>query len=220
MKKLLFYKTVFICLTTFAVALFAANAVEEKLDFVLKNMRSAESEISDLEIDYREEILYLADSSRQTIEGNLKFLKPGKFFISQKTPQEQKIYINSNAVTVYTPSNKQALIDNWSNQTNSEFTPASAVNFAHSWRDMSKTHSLTFIKEDKGVYILALSPNNKIWTMSIYISKENFRPSRMIVKSNSYTIDISLFNYKINQNTNKKIFDFSPPKGVEVIKLN
>lgn len=195
---------------------------EDKLSLVLSNMKVAESGVNTLEVDYKEEISYAGTEQKQIIEGQLKFLKAKRFFILQKTPQEQRIYINSNLVTVYTPSNKQAIVNKWGSLINSDFTPIRAINFATNWDTMSKTHKLIFKGEDKNNYWLDLSPiQNASWRMSIHISKEDNRPNKMLLKNENYTISIFLSNYNINRDDiDKTIFEFIPPKGIEIIKLN
>ncbi|MDR3048318.1 MAG: outer membrane lipoprotein carrier protein LolA [Elusimicrobiota bacterium] len=216
MKKTLILLVVFVFSLVSQVSSQSVSALSD----ILNSMRNNEKQTNSLEVDYKEEILYTSASQKQEINGNLKFLNPKRFFIVQKTPQEQRIYINNNKITVYTPSNAQAIINNWKDVLNSDFTPVSMVNFASNWQTSQKSNSLRYISEDSQNYVLELSPNKEDWAMTLYISKSIFRPIKAILKNSGYIMTIVFSNYKINQITSNNIFNFKAPSGVEIINLD
>ncbi|MDR0822869.1 MAG: outer-membrane lipoprotein carrier protein LolA [Endomicrobium sp.] len=217
MKKTLILLAVFVFCFSSQIS---SQSDSSQLSDILNSMRESEKSTNSLEVDYKEEILYTSALQKQEINGNLKFLKPKRFFIFQKTPQEQRIYINNNKVTVYTPSNAQAIINNWKDVLNSDFTPISMVDFASNWQTSQKSNSLRYVSEDSQNYVLELSPNKKDWTMALYISKSIFRPVKVILKNSGYTMTVVFSNYKTNQIASNSIFNFKPPSGVEIINLD
>jgi outer membrane lipoprotein-sorting protein len=218
MKKALILLTYFVFVLCVCVS--AQEVKEDNLASILKSMSESESKAQSLEVDYKEEILYTAASQKQQIIGNLKFIKPKSFFIVQKTPQEQRIYISNNKVIVWTPSNSQAIINSWKAVINTEWTPITMIDFASNWQTMQKSNSLRYISENADNYILELIPISEEWIMTIHISKDTLRPSKTLLKGEGYNINIDFSNYKINQISNRSIFNFKPPSGVEIINLD
>ncbi|MDR1941463.1 MAG: outer-membrane lipoprotein carrier protein LolA [Endomicrobium sp.] len=208
-----------LALAFFAPSVFAQSN-EEKLKDVLAKMEEADKAVKTFETDYSQEIFYTATGEKQLINGNLKYKKPDGIFITQKAPQEQKIYISGGKITVYTPENDQAVIDDWKNMINGDFAPASLISFGSGWKDIQKNNAIDYAAEDEDNYILEIYPNSKKeWTMQIYVSKKTFYPVKAIVLSGGISVNVSLANVKTNQNFKKDIFKFKAPEGVEVIKL-
>lgn len=219
MKKLVLF-LVAVLLSFGSVSIFAQTN-EEKLNDVLSKMEAADKKINTLEVDYSQEVFYSATNEMQKVEGNLKYKKPNDIFIVQKTPQEQRIYIDGKKITIYTPENAQAVTDNWKNIVNGDFAPASMVSFGSNWKNIKKDNVINYIGEDTENYILQIYPSQKKeWTMEMYVSKTTFYPRKAVVNAAGLSVNVDMSNYKINQSFKKDIFKFSAPEGVEVIKLN
>ena len=218
MKKIIFI------LAVLAAAGFCQNSFcqdnSQKLKEILAKMEEADKNIKTFETDYTQEIFYSATSETQNITGNLKYKKPDSIYIEQKAPQEQRIYIENKKVTVYTPENGQAIVDDWKNLINGDFAPASIISFGGNWKDFSKDNVINYIGEDNNGYIIEIYPSaKKDWTMQMSVSKSTYYPYKAIVTSAGLAVKVNLSNVKTNQNFKKDIFKFAPPKGVEVIKL-
>lgn len=220
MKKSI-YAILALIITVFSLNAFAqSGSGDEKINDILSKMEIADKKINNLEVNYTNEIFYLATNETQKIEGNLKYKKPDDIFIVQRSPQEQNIYINGNKITTYIPENSQAIIDNWKNVLNADLPIASIVNFSSQWKDIKKENIINFISEDADIYIIEISPlNSKDWTMQMHISKSNMYPKKAIVNGEGFTININLTNYKINQKFQKDLFKFTAPEGTEIIKI-
>ena len=150
MKKLFLIATalVFSCAVNVS-----AQFNNDKINDILMKMEAADKKINSLEADYTQEVFYSATDETQNVIGNIKYRKPENIFIIQKTPQEQHIYIDGKKITVYTPENEQAVIDNWKNVINGDFAPASLINFGSSWRELKKENTINYIGEDTENYI-------------------------------------------------------------------
>ncbi|MCL2335122.1 MAG: outer membrane lipoprotein carrier protein LolA [Endomicrobia bacterium] len=199
----------------------AQKSGEARLNDILSKMEAADKKIKTLEVGYTQEIFYSATNEKQNISGNLKYKKPSSVFIVQKTPQEQRIYIDGKKITIYTPENSQAVMDNWKNVINGDMAPASLVSFGSNWKTLKKDNVINYAGEDEKNYILELYPAaKKEWSMKMYVSKESLYPQKAVVTASGLTVNVTLSNYKINQEFKKDIFKFEAPAGVEVIKLN
>ena len=194
---------------------------DKKIDYVLKNMEEADKKINTLEVEYVQEIFYNTTNEKQKITGNLKYKKPSNIFIVQKTPQEQRIYIDGKKITIYTPENSQAVVDTWKNVVSGDFAPASVISFGSNRTNISKDHDVTLIGEDNDCYTIAVSPKSKKdWNMKIFVSKKTFYPQKAVVSSDGLLINVDLTQYKTDVDFKKDQFKFNAPEGVETIKLN
>ncbi|MDR2192059.1 MAG: outer membrane lipoprotein carrier protein LolA [Endomicrobium sp.] len=222
MKKIIFVCSVLSALLF--VSGFSQNVFcqdnSQKLKDVLSKMEEADKNVKTFETDFSQEIFYSATSETQNIIGNLKYKKPDSIYIEQKTPQEQKIYIDGKKITVYTPENAQAIVDDWKNLLNGDFAPASIISFGGNWKDLSKNNVINYVGEDGESYIVEIYPSaKKDWTMQMSVSKISHYPYKAIITSAGLIIKVNLSNVKTNQNLKKDVFKFTPPDGVEVIKL-
>ncbi|MCL2390543.1 MAG: outer membrane lipoprotein carrier protein LolA [Endomicrobia bacterium] len=219
MKKIIFAALFVSCL---CVPVFAqTNGDGKTIDYVLKNMEEADKKINTLEVDYVQEIFYNTTNEKQKITGNLKYKKPSNIFIAQRTPQEQKIYIDGKKITIYTPENSQAVVDTWKNVVSGDFAPASIISFGSNRANISKDHDIILIGEDDDHYIVGISPKSKKdWDMKLFVSKKTFYPQKASVSTDGLLINVDLTQYKTNVDLKKDLFKFNAPEGVEIIKLN
>ncbi|AKL97956.1 LolA family protein [Endomicrobium proavitum] len=198
---------------------FAQDA--DKTQGVISKMQENDAQVNTLEADFIQELLFTSTNEKQKISGNVKYLKPDNAVIVQKTPQEQRIYINGRKIIIYTPENFQALEDNYENVINANFSPAAIVNFGANYKNISKNNIVKYLSEDESSYVLEVYPKtNKDWSMKLFVSKENLRPSKAVVLSEGAQVTVEIKNYKINPELNKNLFKFKAPASVEVIKLN
>ncbi|MDR1695864.1 MAG: outer membrane lipoprotein carrier protein LolA [Endomicrobium sp.] len=209
----------------FAVCVCAASAFAQdggkNLEDILKGMEESDKKINTLEVDYTQQVFYKTTNEKQTITGNLKYKKPSNIFIVQKTPQEQRIYIDGKKITVYTPENSQAVTDSWKNAVNGDFAPAAMVSFGSNRANISKDNDIILEGEEGGNYVLGVSPKaKKEWHMKIYVSKETLYPQKAVISADGLEINVDLTQYKTNLDFKKDLFKFKAPEGVEIIKLN
>lgn len=217
-KRISFF--VFAVIAAFTVNAFAQTN-EIKLDEVLAKMEAVDKKVDTAEISYTQEIFYSATKEVQKITGNLKYKKPNSIVITQKTPQDQIVYIDGKKITVYTPENSQAVIDNWKDVINGDFTPTSMVNFGSNWKALKKDNSMNYVGEDDNNYILEIAPEKKNeWNMQLHVDKTTMLPKKAIVTAAGLVATVEISEYKVNQNFKKDIFKFTAPSGVEVIELN
>jgi outer membrane lipoprotein carrier protein len=210
----------FAALFVFSMNIFAQDN-EAKLNDILSKIEAADKKVNTAEISYSQEIFYSSTKEKQNITGNLKYKKPDTIFIVQKTPQEQRIYIEGKKITIYTPENAQAVIDNWKDVINGDFTVASMVNFGSSWKTIKKDNSVSYVGEDDKNYIIEITPAKKSdWNMQLHIDKTSFLASKAVVTAAGLAVTVNISEYKINQKFKKDIFKFKHSEGVEVIELN
>jgi chaperone LolA len=202
------------------VGVFAQDELATDLTEILSQMEGIDKTIENLEVDFKQDMTFIETKEKQSSQGHLAFMKPNNIFIERKSPQEQKIYINSKTMTIYTPKTFQAIISPVQTS-EAEFSPTSFINFGGNWKNLQKTNTIKYLSQDEQDYVLEIIPKNKKnWVMSINISKQDLNPNKITVRSDTLLINVLLTNYKVNSGVDKNLFRFKAAKGIEVIELN
>lgn len=214
MKKMTI--VIFFFLSFFA---FDAFAQTNKLSQILSKMEGADKGINTLEADFKQTLTFLETKEKQSSQGRIFFMKPKNILIEKKTPQEQDIYIKGDDMTIWTPRIMQA-VKSVVPKESGDFSPYSFINFGGNWKNLQKTNTIKYISETNSEYVLEVFPKNKAWIMTVYVSKTSSNPNKIDIKSKNLLVNIVLSDYKINKSIDKKKFQFTPPKGSEIINLN
>jgi outer membrane lipoprotein-sorting protein len=201
-----------------STAAFAQNL--NKVGEVLTKIDEAGKNIETLEVNFRQTMTFTETMESQVSAGTMFFMRPMDVLIHKKTPQEQKIYIKGDLMTIYTPKNAQAIISPANKTGIDDFSPVSFINFGGNWKNLQKNNVINYISESETDYVLEIYPKkSRTWTMVVFIAKEGLNPSKITLNSDTLSIEVILLNYKTDQKMDKNTFIFNAPSGVEVIKL-
>jgi outer membrane lipoprotein carrier protein len=203
-----------------AVLLAAGTASAITVEDLLQRMEEADRTVTAATFDFRQDIIYNLTKERQKNNGSVAFKKPNSLSVNQKTPLEQTIVTNGKKVWIYTPGYKQVLIDSWKKWTSSSMVPASLLNFGQNWGELRENYTFTYLGDENGEYLLLLAPKKKDrWQMKLWIEQKRFIPVRASLEGENITIETVIENYRINPPLDDALFNFQPPKDVEVLKM-
>jgi outer membrane lipoprotein-sorting protein len=207
---------VFIALTVVAFA----RSKGDNLNNILKKMEEVEKRIYTLKVEYTRSIFFESTKEKHEVSGTLFLRKPDSIYINQKTPQEQRIYIDGKNITVYVPESRQAVIDSWKKFIDGDFAPAVIINFGSSWREIKRTNIISFGGENGEYIVIKVNPmENKSWNVKIYVSKATMYPGKAVIESDGVRGEIIFKSCTLNPVLDKNMFKFNA-SGIEVIKLN
>lgn len=155
-----------------------------------------------------------AQHMNQTFKGVMKVARPGKFFWETSTPSKQTIVTTGKTVWIYDPDLQQAIRQSLDEQVAN--TPALLLSgntsqIMQSYRvtqpDRSKTYYTLYPKESEGAF------------QSLTISfGANKAPSLMILQDSlGQTTYVRFNNVKLNAAIPASTFNFTPPKGTDII---
>jgi chaperone LolA len=203
---------------------FSSNVTSQELSGVLcdffARLEQREKEINTIKVEFVQTIFFESTGEKQKIIGIVFLKKPNSIYITQQTPQEQKIYINGKTIIIYTPNERQAIVDTWKNSVDGYFYPVFIVNFGSSWREIKKTNNITLDGyDDNRVVIKIQSLKNKSFNANIYIAKTSMLPEKAVITSEGTKIELVFKNYIVNPELAVDTFNFNAPNDVEIIKL-
>lgn len=155
-----------------------------------------------------------AQHMNQTFKGEMKVARPGKFFWETTSPSKQTIATTGKTVWIYDPDLQQAVRQNLDDQVAN--TPALLLSgntnqIMQSYRvtqpDRSKTYYTLYPKNSEGAF------------QSLTISfGANKAPSLMILQDSlGQTTYVRFNNVKLNPAIPASTFNFTPPKGTDII---
>ncbi|MDR2399175.1 MAG: outer-membrane lipoprotein carrier protein LolA [Endomicrobium sp.] len=204
----------------FCVCNIKAQEVSGELSEFLLKLEQSDKKTNTIKADFIQTISFERTGEKQKIVGTVLWGKPNSLYIDQRTPQEQRIYIDGKTITIYTPSESQAVIDSWRNSINEDFPSVFIVNFGSFWKDIRKTSNIILEGHDNNSVIIKIQPlKNKNMNAKIYISKASMLPEKAIIHSGITEIEIVFKNYSLNPELSKDIFKFKISNNVEIIKL-
>lgn len=206
-------------LTFFSCNVVAQESSDVLFDFFTR-LEQSEKEIDTIKVEFVQTVFFESTGEKQKIVGTVFLKKPNRIYITQQTSQEQRIYINEKTIMIYTPNEKQVIIDTWKNSVDRDFSPASIVNFGSSWREIKKTNSISLDEyDDNRIVIKIQSLKNNSFNAKIYIAKTSMLTEKAVITSAGTKIELVFKNYIVNSELAVATFNFKAPNDVEIIKL-
>lgn len=194
----------------------AAGTVDE----IIAAMSAAEKNITTLQFNYEQEIVYIPTNERQRMTGTVSWAQPDRLFIRQTAPVRQDIISNGKKIWIYTPQYRQALVDTVKRR--GEITMASSLmlNIGRASAEMQKKYTVTLAGEESGADILSLAPREKdLLPAQVWVDRRTSMPVKAVFDGDGMEIRLAIGGYRFNPRLDKNMFTFIPPDGVEVISM-
>lgn len=155
-----------------------------------------------------------AQHMNQTFKGTMKVERPGKFFWETSSPSKQTIVTTGKTVWIYDPDLQQAVRQSLDEQVSN--TPALLLSGNTS--QIMQSYRVTQPNKAKTYYTL-YPKNNEGAFQSLTISfGTNKAPSLMILEDSlGQTTYVKFSNVKVNASIPASTFNFTPPKGTDII---
>ena len=150
----------------------------------------------------------------QTLKGVMKVARPGKFFWETTSPSKQTIVTTGKTVWIYDPDLQQAVRQSLDDQVAN--TPALLL----SGNTSQIMNAYRVTQPDKGKTYYTLYPKDRdgafqSLTISFGVNKA---PSLMILEDSlGQTTQVRFNNVKVNPTIPASTFNFTPPKGTDII---
>ncbi len=195
----------------------ASTASAESATFVADNVQKKYENIKTLEADFVQVALSMGMNKGRVSSGKVQIKKPGKMKWVFKTPQEDVIVSNGTTMWIYQKDLNQVIESKIEAN-----TPQVAMNFLAGAGNMEKDFKVELIDTTSDGYELRLRPKVAIPHINeiiLLVDKKTFVVTKTTVKDAfGGQTSVEIKNIKTNREINDKIFEFTPPKGVTVIK--
>ncbi|MDR3281607.1 MAG: outer membrane lipoprotein carrier protein LolA, partial [Endomicrobium sp.] len=134
---------VLVLLIIFTSNILAEVSSTDNLTKILLKIENSSKKINTLKMDYVQNVFYEYTKEREEIAGTLFLKKPRYMYIKQLLPLEQQIYIDDKKILIYTPKDKQVVVDDLKNVIGVYFLPSLILNFGSGWREIKKTNIIS-----------------------------------------------------------------------------
>lgn len=150
----------------------------------------------------------------QTFKGLMHVERPGKFYWETTTPSKQTIVTSGKLVWIYDPDLQQAIRQNLDEQVAN--TPALLLSGNSS--QIMQAYRITQPNKNKTYYTLYPKQNDGAFQSLTISFGTNKAPSLMILEDSlGQTTHVRFNNVKVNPNLPSSTFNFTPPKGTDII---
>lgn len=182
-----------------------ANTLEQ----LLQNTRTYQA-------DFTQTVL---DNSQMVQQGAGQFLlqRPGKFRWDIQTPNKQLLIANGEKLWIYDPDLEQVTIQKVAKAAGN--TPALLL--AGDSQSLTRDFAISAVNKnaEQGFQLTPKSNNEHFKKVQLYFKQAQLQ--EMILDDQlGHTTKIQFKHVRINQALNAKLFNFTPPKGIDVIENN
>ncbi|WP_353144267.1 outer membrane lipoprotein chaperone LolA [Acinetobacter pragensis] len=155
-----------------------------------------------------------AQHMNQTFKGVMKVERPGKFFWETSSPSKQTIVTSGKTVWIYDPDLQQAVRQNLDDQVAN--TPALLLSGNTS--QIMQSYRVTQPNNTKTYYTLYPKNNDGAFQSLTISFGANKAPTLMILADSlGQTTYVRFSNMKVNASIPASTFNFTPPKGTDII---
>jgi len=155
-----------------------------------------------------------AQHMNQTFKGVMKVARPGKFYWETSSPSKQTIATTGKTVWIYDPDLQQAVRQSLDDQVAN--TPALLLSGNTS--QIMQSYRVTQPNKAKTYYTLYPKNTDGVFESLTISFGANKAPSLMILQDSlGQTTNIKFSNVKLNTTIPASTFNFTPPKGTDII---
>ncbi|ATO19790.1 outer membrane lipoprotein carrier protein LolA [Acinetobacter sp. LoGeW2-3] len=155
-----------------------------------------------------------AQHMNQTFRGVMKVQRPGKFYWETTAPSKQTIATTGKTVWIYDPDLQQAVRQSLDEQVAN--TPALLL--SGNTNQIMQSYRVTQPNKGKTYYKLFPKASDGVFESLTISFGANKAPSLMILEDSlGQTTYINFSNVKVNASIPASTFNFTPPKGTDII---
>ncbi|KMU98678.1 membrane protein [Acinetobacter sp. VT 511] len=155
-----------------------------------------------------------AQHMNQTFKGVMKVQRPGKFYWETTAPSKQTIATTGKTVWIYDPDLQQAVRQSLDEQVSN--TPALLL--SGNTNQIMQSYRVTQPNKGKTYYKLYPKASDGVFESLTISFGANKAPSLMILEDSlGQTTYINFSNVKVNASIPASTFNFTPPKGTDII---
>ena len=195
----------------------SAQDLGRTVEEVTENMREAFKESTTLRATFIQTVKFGFTNIEQTFAGTLSLRKPKKYRIES---EHQTIITDGTTVWLYSPVNRQLVIDHFKENANS----VSPENFLTT---LPSTYYISLLaREDssgRSLLVLRMVPKDDrsfIQSVKLWIDEKKWEVHKIqVVDANETETTYVLKNGQTNVRLDDALFDFVPPDGTEIVDL-
>jgi len=202
----------------------SAQAGEKQADpaaEIIEKLKAWDSRLETLKADFTQEVNFTEAGLKQSIQGNLRYVKPNLLRIEHLKPASQVVVTDKTAIWIYKPADNQAVRTSWDAWRRTQDQNFSGIlDFGNYAALTAKNSTLVTPSKDGGPVTVVFTPRSGAgYTLTLRLSPQDYFPVEAELSVDGTIIRTRLSAVEKNAAVDKEIFKFSPPKGVEVLEF-
>ena len=200
----------------------AAKDDSERIKKTLASLEAWDARLETLKADFTQEINFREAGLKQSVEGTLQYVKPNFLRMEHFKPASQLIVTDKNDIWIYKPADKQAVRTTWDAWRRTQDQNFSGILDFGNYSSLASRNNASVSPEGKdGLIAVVLTPRTGTgYALTLKLSATDYFPVEAELAVDSTLITTHLKNVEKNGAVAKELFNFSPPKGTEVLELN
>ncbi len=211
-----------IILAVALLLLLTGEALALSLEEVMAKVQEQYEKTADLKADFLQEVTIKAMNKTDREEGVFYFKNPRRMVWDYLKPKTKKLVINPQTAWFYIPEDGIVYVQDAA----SFFKAKASIRFLSGVGKLKEDFRVSFAASDpldkEGNFLLKLVPRERDFGIEEFfatIDKDRFQITRLSFTDSYGNKTRLLFrNSKINTGLAEKLFTFSPPAGVEIVK--
>jgi len=205
-----------------SAAVKTAEAGEAALDAeILEKLKAWDAKLETLKADFTQEVNFTEAGLKQSVEGNLRYVKPNLLRIEHFKPARQIVVTDKTDIWIYKPEDNQAVRTAWDAWRRTQDQNFSGIlDFGNYSSLTAKNNTRVTPSKDGGLITVVFTPRSGAgYALTLKLSPADYFPVEAELTVEGTTIKTRLTSVEKNAVIDPAIFKFSPPKGVEVIEF-
>lgn len=200
-----------------------STAAAAYTDLVMAKLMEWDSALTSLKAGFTQTVLFAEAGLEQKIEGTLSYLKPDKLRLEHSSPTRQIIVTDKKDIWIYKPGDNQAVKTKWEDWKNLQNSGFSGIMDFGNYSELAERNKVTAIPPavPGDMIRLILTPLDRSgrYTLTLTLSATDYFPARADLVVESAKISTVIGAAERNAGLDEKLFEFTPPKGTEIINF-
>ena len=195
----------------------AVSPVEE----IIEKLKAWDTKLETLKADFTQEVNFTEAGLKQSIEGNLRYVKPNLLRIEHFKPAAQTVVTDKENIWIYKPSDNQAVRTSWEAWRRTQDQNFSGILDFGNYSALAAKNAVSVTPSAAGGPVtMVFTPRSGAgYTLTLKLSPQDLFPVEAELTVDGTVIKTRLTSVEKNTAVDKELFKFSPPKGVEVLEF-
>ncbi len=188
---------------------------------IIEKLKAWDAKLETLKASFTQEVNFTEAGLKQSIEGNLRYVKPNLLRIEHSKPAAQIVVTDKENIWIYKPSDNQAVRTSWDAWRRTQDQNFSGILDFGNYSALAARNTVQVTPSAGGgpVTIVFTPRSGAGYTLTLKLSPQDFFPVEAELAVDGTIIKTRLSSVEKNGAVDKEIFKFSPPKGVEVLEF-
>lgn len=187
---------------------------------VLAKLEGWDNKLDSLDIDFTQEVWFKEADLKQTVEGNMQYLKPNLLRVEHTAPNKQIITTDKKDIMIYKPEDKQAINATWDGWVRTQNQSFYGVLDFGNYSSLSRNNDYKVSGGGCDPYIITFTPKEGTkYSLEITLSQKDYFPSKAALTVGSAVTTTVIKKTDKNMKLDKAIFKQNLPAKTDIINF-